>query len=50
MVLEFSWLDYCMPSKDLWHAVARMLQGMYSAKVPCKPFTRVLPAHNVTGM
>lgn len=50
MVLEFSWLDCGMPSRDLRHAVARTLEGMYSAEVPSKPFTRVFPAHNIIGM
>lgn len=27
MVLEFSWPDCCVPCKDLWHAVARILEG-----------------------
>lgn len=50
MVLEFSWLDCFMPSKDLWPAVVRASEGLYRAQVPCKPFTRGLFAPSVIGM
>lgn len=44
MVLEPSWPDCCVPSTDLWPAVARTLKRLCSAQEPCKACSRERPA------